>query len=737
MPPAKKRKSPYDRFTDASPTAISAGFAAAMNIGPQPRGIQGGTMAAPSSSNLGSSSGDMGVDPFGQQGADWLQSLQNVSGVASGNGFGEEDEGEGDDDEPDTPSTSAAKGNAARGGVGAKRRRGGGQAGSKRGKAAASSKEAPSTAADDDDEAAQHRKEQNRLAQREFRQRRQQYVRALEGRIELLSSDHDDQVDRLRHALRGLLAENNTLRSMVGSLARFIGEGLLGGPLQQNGISRQQLEEMINGRSEKTMTDAWQNWPGAKECEALRQIRMEANIPADGLPEMRNSSPGAMGAGAGGSAKKSRKSTGGAAGAGTAAGTSSTTDDNTAGPSQQPSASGAASANAFAEPFLAPYINASTASMPSSSTAAPSFAGNTPFNGGAPFSPFPFAGGSDQPDAALLASLFGPASVTSQSGAWPAPTPSTLDTNSRDGPSLGNGSTITGNGSTSALPSSDSPATTPRTALQNSAHTFLQSLRHLDEQDRSGLARVQSIADQLNHLRASQGRRDLISLFGDAATASASPRGGSGANTNDSTIAPASLADDGGSPQTEEEMSRMTSAFIQTAYHMANYRRNASYRLPSILRPTDLQLTRPHDPIIDGVPLSGLRDALIEQHAQGRVDLDEVLFYLLCSTKMAEGDVLRQETWMLDHGFVLRFPSLATSDVLDATNRWRKVTHDLEPLSKEDVLQLAGKGRRAGMVGREKGTAAKSGTGGVAGDGAGVSSAEANASGSGSPAMTR
>lgn len=110
--------------------------------------------------------------------------------------------------------------------------------------------------------------------------------------MELLSSDHDTQVDRLRHALRGkwdarptkrfssdipidttphdsdlpgLLSENNTLRAMLGSLGRFIGEGLLGGPLQQMGVSRDELLEMINGRSEKTMTDAWQNWPGAKE----------------------------------------------------------------------------------------------------------------------------------------------------------------------------------------------------------------------------------------------------------------------------------------------------------------------------------------------------------------------------------------------------------------------------------------------------------------------------------------
>ena len=99
---------------------------------------------------------------------------------------------------------------------------------------------------------AEQRKAQNRIAQREFRQRKQQYIRALEGRVELLSSDHDTQVDRLRWALRGLLAENNQLRAVVGSLAAFIGEGMLGGPLQKNGMSRDELEALIMNRSEKS-----------------------------------------------------------------------------------------------------------------------------------------------------------------------------------------------------------------------------------------------------------------------------------------------------------------------------------------------------------------------------------------------------------------------------------------------------------------------------------------------------
>lgn len=103
-----------------------------------------------------------------------------------------------------------------------------------------------------DESSAAQRKAQNRIAQREFRQRKQQYIRALESRVELLSSDHDTQVDRLRYALRGLLAENNQLRSILGSVSSFIGSEMIGGPLQKAGTSRAELEHMITNSSEKS-----------------------------------------------------------------------------------------------------------------------------------------------------------------------------------------------------------------------------------------------------------------------------------------------------------------------------------------------------------------------------------------------------------------------------------------------------------------------------------------------------
>ncbi len=107
----------------------------------------------------------------------------------------------------------------------------------------------------------------------------------MEARVELLSSDHDTQVNRLRYALRHLLAENNSLRTIVGSLAHFIGNRAIGGCLNEAGLTREQLETTMHSSSEKVMSEAWANWPGAGECEALKEIRKETNIPPEGLPE--------------------------------------------------------------------------------------------------------------------------------------------------------------------------------------------------------------------------------------------------------------------------------------------------------------------------------------------------------------------------------------------------------------------------------------------------------------------
>jgi hypothetical protein len=58
------------------------------------------------------------------------------------------------------------------------------------------------------------------------RQRKQQYIKDLEARLELLESAPNEQLDQLRVGIRALLDENQQLRTLLASLASFIGEGL-------------------------------------------------------------------------------------------------------------------------------------------------------------------------------------------------------------------------------------------------------------------------------------------------------------------------------------------------------------------------------------------------------------------------------------------------------------------------------------------------------------------------------
>lgn len=283
---------------------------------------------------------------------------------------------------------------------------------------------------------------------------------------------------------------------------------------------------------------------------------------------------------------------------------------------------------------------------------------------------------------ALIASLFGTDSFASPASHAFFRTPGDFDSIA---PVLnGTGAMMpAGQGQQGTQQVTDSPAAnTPTaantplsTALYNSAQQFLSSLRHLSTRD--DVQRITSISQQLNQLRAAQGRSDFIPILHHDPEACKNA-----ANINLDSA-------DGGSVQSEEEMGRMTDACIQMAYHMSNYRRNASYRLPALLRPTDLQLTRPHDPLIDAIPWPALRDALIL--CADRINMDEVMFHLVCATKVGEGDVFNQLTWLLDHSFVLRYPSLATPDALDATNRWRK-TMNMDPLTPGDIQALSGDG---------------------------------------------
>ncbi|TFY79403.1 hypothetical protein EWM64_g4610 [Hericium alpestre] len=104
------------------------------------------------------------------------------------------------------------------------------------------------------------RRDQNRIAQREFRLRKQQRIRDLEARVEILSGGKDEAISEMRNILKDLMSENQVLRNLLKSLSGFIGDGA-GGLLPKLGWSLQDFESFIN-RSE---TDtAWEGYQRRK-----------------------------------------------------------------------------------------------------------------------------------------------------------------------------------------------------------------------------------------------------------------------------------------------------------------------------------------------------------------------------------------------------------------------------------------------------------------------------------------
>lgn len=104
------------------------------------------------------------------------------------------------------------------------------------------------------------RRDQNRIAQREFRLRKQQRIRDLEARVELLSASQDEALTDCRAILRDLMAENHVLRGLLKSVSGFIGDGA-GGMLLKLGWDMADFDSFVN----KAETDtAWESFQTRK-----------------------------------------------------------------------------------------------------------------------------------------------------------------------------------------------------------------------------------------------------------------------------------------------------------------------------------------------------------------------------------------------------------------------------------------------------------------------------------------
>ncbi|OSC99174.1 hypothetical protein PYCCODRAFT_1395633 [Trametes coccinea BRFM310] len=100
------------------------------------------------------------------------------------------------------------------------------------------------------------RRDQNRIAQREFRLRKQQRIRDLEASVEILSGGKDEALSQLRKVLKDLMHENQVLRGLLKGLGGFIGDGA-GGVLAKLGWEMSDFNDLVN----KAETDsAWESY---------------------------------------------------------------------------------------------------------------------------------------------------------------------------------------------------------------------------------------------------------------------------------------------------------------------------------------------------------------------------------------------------------------------------------------------------------------------------------------------
>ncbi|KIL68135.1 hypothetical protein M378DRAFT_100731 [Amanita muscaria Koide BX008] len=125
------------------------------------------------------------------------------------------------------------------------------------------------------------RRDQNRIAQREFRLRKQQRIRDLEARVELLSGGKDEAISEMRNILKDLMAENHTLRGLLKSLAAFIGDGT-GGLLPKLGWDVSDFNSLM----ERTETDtAWESYQRRKKVQQQQQQqKQERSSPSTTVP---------------------------------------------------------------------------------------------------------------------------------------------------------------------------------------------------------------------------------------------------------------------------------------------------------------------------------------------------------------------------------------------------------------------------------------------------------------------
>lgn len=531
------------------------------------------------------------------------------------------------------------------------------------------------------------RRDQNRIAQREFRLRKQQRIRDLEARVEILSEGQDEAYAQLRDVIRDLMDENTTLRGLLRDVAGFIGEGL-GGTLQpRTGWDPVKFREFCERGETDTAYEGWlarkrargaAGGPGAPGSEPADEEEQHDDL--TGSRKRRRSAR-----------KESELSRPfGPSPVGANPGSGELTSNDGKLPSDaslpRPHLDGLDidwSSTGLTIPQSNPNARSrrdlerppSTSSATTNPGPFDSFSSSFPGN-----SSFPSGNSITQPTARHSPGTVNPSPGGGGSlSSFPAISPQMSSTRTRVRPS------VDATHAADILPPLPSISTLGPPPLDVGSAGLSVGVGvgvgvNIGPGQPSSLFQPPAPGYGVPTY-AGAGRP--MSAGGPPASMyyTLHPGGGAGASSGaeaQTMNPPAPVADDYGEadPQLRE-----AGALIK--YHIDNYRRSENYHLPPSLRPTLTQRTVQHNGVIDGLIFPTMRDRAIL--LSGRFDLAECFADLMRAVMIHGDDVLAHANWELNLNWMKRYHYLVDDTILnDSINPWRRKRGEHE-LTMQDI----------------------------------------------------
>ncbi|WVQ94504.1 hypothetical protein IAU59_001583 [Kwoniella sp. CBS 9459] len=531
----------------------------------------------------------------------------------------------------------------------------------------------------------QVRKAQNRIAQREFRLRKQQYIRDLEARVEVLSGDKEERVELMTLLVRNLLKENKDLRNMVKDMASFIGEGL-GSCLPRLGLSANQLDAILNRADTDTAYEAFVNLKASREMQETNpgiQMGERRRRPSESMPF-----------------KRKRDST----------------EETTPNQSQARGSSRGRMRNLSAG--LTPGSTRSAKGKERETDTMVDGVGNYATDG--VWRPRPSRSGTPQgsydflfPDLETMWSGGGSSGdnrFATPSAPRAQPLPQSFSENSRLGyaqhllvdderiplPPTENGLPppiarpqiqadlpersrmypVTPEGGLGFGPMVPGPSGASPAAMARSSERSISSLAG-PRPPTFGYAAPSNYARSHAPLMSSdinvseiEKRENLRHTVG--YTLQADPTGNlDGPGLTAAEVAERRRQQDQLMKMIEEgdPSDRKMEAMQLITYHLNNFRLNPEYRLPPALRPTGVQRTVPHEHAIDGIIFPTVRERMII--LRGRYDLVEVFHSMMNEFAIHGDDILDYNNYEVSEKFIEDYGILIDDQVINVANKWR------------------------------------------------------------------